>query len=133
MYHQKTMNFSEWLDAKLKEAGWSRVEAAKRGGVSASMYDKVIRDNYPPGRKFIEGVARAFKMDVAEVMKYASDQNARISDQLIQQSEEILEGFELEETRRKALAKLQELKDEEARRKKNGTPPQKRPAKHKST
>jgi len=131
MYHQKTMDFSEWLDRKLKEKGWSRSEAARRGHVSASMFDKVIRDHQEPGRKFIEGLARAFKMTVSEVMEIATNPNARISEDIRQQSEELISGFEFEDTRRKALAELQRLKEEEERRKRNGTASSKRSAKPK--
>jgi len=57
MYYQKTMDFSEWLDKKLEEKGWSRSEAARRGSVSASMYDKVIRDHHPlPGITRVQGI-----------------------------------------------------------------------------
>jgi transcriptional regulator with XRE-family HTH domain len=134
MYYQKTMDFSEWLSKKLDEKGWSRVEAAKRGGISASMYDKVIRDHQQPGRKFIEAVAKAFKMEVADVWQLAANPSARISEQINQQAIEIIESFELEETKRRALDQLQKLKrDEETKRKSNGTAVQKRSPKPKSS
>jgi transcriptional regulator with XRE-family HTH domain len=62
------MDFSEWLVKELIARGWSRSEAARRGGISPSMFDKVINGYSRPGVKFIEGVARAFKMSSAEVM-----------------------------------------------------------------
>jgi transcriptional regulator with XRE-family HTH domain len=133
MYYQKTMEFSEWLDKKLKEKGWSRSEAARRGHVSASMFDKVIRDGQEPGRKFIEGLAKAFKMNVAEVMEIATNPTARISEDIRQQSEELISGFEFEDTRRKALAELQRLKQDEERRKQSGTTTPKRSPKPKTT
>ena len=132
MYYQNTMNFSEWLDGKLKEKGWSRSEAARRGNVSASMYDKVIRDHAPPGLKFIQGVAKAFKMEVGDVLKYVSDRNALISEELTQQSQELLSGFKLETTKRKALVELQRLKEQEEKSKHNGTAPSKRSPKTKA-
>lgn len=132
MYYQNTMDFSEWLDRKLKEKGWSRVQAAKRGGVSASMYDKVINDGQPPGRKFVEGVAKAFKMKVSDVWELVTNPSARISEDILLQSQEILNELD-EESRRKALENLQRLKEEEARRKRNGVAPNKRSPKPKSS
>ena len=118
------MDFSEWLDAMLKEKGWSRSEAARRGDISASMFDKVINRHAKPGLKFIEGVARAFKMEVGEVMKYVSDSDA-IADEITRMSLEIIAGFKHEETRRKAYAQLKRLADQEAKGN-NGSPSTKR-------
>lgn len=114
MYHQCTMDFSEWLEAKLDEKGWSRSEAARRGGISASMYDKVINGHAKPGLKFIEGVARAFRMEVSEVMKYVSDSGS-ISDEIARMSHELISSFQSEDTRRKAYAQLKRLADEETK------------------
>lgn len=61
-------NFSEWLDRMLEERGWSRSEAARRGGVSASMFDKVINQQSKPGAKFCIGIARAFDIPLSEVL-----------------------------------------------------------------
>jgi transcriptional regulator with XRE-family HTH domain len=68
------MEFSEWLVDELDERGWSRSEAARRGGISASMLDKVINGHSKPGVRFIEGIAKAFKMSSAEVMMHVSKQ-----------------------------------------------------------
>ena len=67
------MRFSEWLVEELDKRGWSRSEAARRGGLSASMFDKVINGYSKPGVKFIEGIARAFKMSSAEVMMHVNN------------------------------------------------------------
>jgi transcriptional regulator with XRE-family HTH domain len=108
------MDFSEWLEAKLEEKGWSRSEAARRGGISASMYDKVINGHAKPGLRFIEGVAKAFKMEVYEVWKYVSETDS-ISDEITRMSQELISGFQLEETKRKAYAQLKRLADEETK------------------
>ena len=119
------MDFSEWLEAMLDEKGWSRSEAARRGKVSASMYDKVINGHAKPGLKFIEGVARAFKMEVADVMKYVSDSDA-ISDEITRMSQDLIANFQYEETKRKAYAQLKRLADQEAKGNNNGVPSTKR-------
>jgi len=62
------MEFSEWIVEELERRGWSRSEAARRGGISPSMFDKVINGYSKPGVKFIEGIAKAFKMSSAEVV-----------------------------------------------------------------
>jgi len=53
--------FTKWLLEELNKRGWSRSEAARRGGVSASMFDKVINGHAKPGVDFCRGIARAFK------------------------------------------------------------------------
>jgi transcriptional regulator with XRE-family HTH domain len=125
MYHQNPMDFSEWLDARLKEKGWSRSEAARRGDISASMFDKVINRHAKPGLKFIEGVARAFKIDVADVMKYVNDSSA-ISDEITRLSIDIIGNFKQEETKRKAYAQLKRLADQETKGSNHGAPSPKR-------
>lgn len=74
MYHQNDMEFSEWIVVELDERGWSRSEAARRGGISPSMFDKVINGHAKPGIKFIEGLAKAFKISEAEVLMHMSQQ-----------------------------------------------------------
>ena len=68
------MNFSEWLISELERRGWSRSEAARRGGISSSMIDKVINGYSKPGIRFLEGIAQAFGITLAEVVTH-SDQN----------------------------------------------------------
>jgi transcriptional regulator with XRE-family HTH domain len=68
------MEFSEWIVAELEKRGWSRSEAARRGNISPSMFDKVINGYSKPGVKFIEGIARAFNMSPAEVMIHMENQ-----------------------------------------------------------
>jgi transcriptional regulator with XRE-family HTH domain len=59
MYYYN-MNFSEWLTTELATRGWSRSEAARRGNISPSMFDKVINGYSKPGSRFLEGIAQAF-------------------------------------------------------------------------
>jgi transcriptional regulator with XRE-family HTH domain len=67
-FEYKTMNFSEWITSELERRGWSRREAARRGGFSPSILDKVVNGFSEPGVKFINGIAKAFEMDPSEVM-----------------------------------------------------------------
>lgn len=69
------MEFSEWIVSELEKRGWSRSEAARRGNISPSMFDKVINGYSKPGVKFIEGIARAFNMSSAEVMIHMEKQS----------------------------------------------------------
>lgn len=64
-------DFSSWLNALLNDRGWSRSEAARRGGISASMFDKVITGNAQPGLDFLRGIHRAFGLSLEEVMRQA--------------------------------------------------------------
>lgn len=56
------MDFSEWIVEELDHRGWSRSEAARRGGISPSMFDKVINGYAKPGKKFLDGIALAFDL-----------------------------------------------------------------------
>jgi transcriptional regulator with XRE-family HTH domain len=62
------MEFSEWIVGELEKRGWSRSEAARRGGISSSMFDKVINGYAQPGRKFLDGLAQAF--DISPIVLY---------------------------------------------------------------
>jgi transcriptional regulator with XRE-family HTH domain len=66
-----TMDFVTWLNHKLDEKGWSRSEAARRGGISASSYDKVIGGFAKPGIRFCKAVAVAFDVPEEDVFRLA--------------------------------------------------------------
>jgi transcriptional regulator with XRE-family HTH domain len=70
MYYQFTMEFSERIVRELDKKGWSRSEAARRGGISSSMFDKVINGYAEPGIKFLKGIAQAFGISLAEVLTW---------------------------------------------------------------
>ena len=63
--------FVEWLLAKLRERGWSYSELGRRGGFSHSAISHIVNDGASPGHKLIKGIAKAFDMPVAEVMRQA--------------------------------------------------------------
>jgi len=83
MYHV-VMIFSEWIVSELERRGWSRSEAARRGRISASILDKVINQNSKPGLKFFEGIARAFEMDIDDVLSIAYGSKSFSNDSLVQ-------------------------------------------------
>lgn len=64
-------SFTDWLTGELDTRGWSRAEAARRGGISASVLDKIISGYSRPGDKTCRGLARAFGLTTEEVMRYA--------------------------------------------------------------
>lgn len=66
----KIMNFSERITTELETRGWSRREAARRGDISPSMFDKVINGYAKPGIKFIKGIAKAFGISLVEVLNW---------------------------------------------------------------
>lgn len=63
--------FAQWIDTELSRRGWSRNEAARRGGISDSMFSKVINGYANPGIDFCRGVARAFGLPLEEVFRLA--------------------------------------------------------------
>jgi transcriptional regulator with XRE-family HTH domain len=64
------MDFSEKIVSELNTRGWSRSEAARRGGISPSMFDKVINGHSEPGIKFLKGIAKAFSIPFLEVASW---------------------------------------------------------------
>lgn len=64
-------SFTDWLTSELDTRGWSRAEAARRGGISASILDKIISGYSQPGDKTCRGLARAFGLTTEEVMRRA--------------------------------------------------------------
>jgi len=66
-------NFEEWIDKELYKRGWSRREAARRAGISASMMHKVINREANPGISFFRGIAEAFGVSIVEVLIRAGE------------------------------------------------------------
>jgi transcriptional regulator with XRE-family HTH domain len=60
-------SFEQWLNKQLNDRGWSQSEAARRSGISASMFSQVISGVANPGIDFLDGVARAFGITRREV------------------------------------------------------------------
>jgi transcriptional regulator with XRE-family HTH domain len=112
MYYQVTMGFPERLVQELEHKGWSRSEAARRGGISASMFDKVINGYSQPGIKFLKGIARAFDKSLPEILSWMDapkDDDA----ENITLAEWYLGNFKYPETKARALAYLEFLRTEE--------------------
>ncbi len=64
-------DFGRWVTRQLQERGWTRSEAARRGGISPSMMDKVIGGFANPGLDFCRGLALAFNLPVETVLRQA--------------------------------------------------------------
>lgn len=64
-------SFTDWLNAELRDRGWSRSEAARRGNFSASMLDKVINGYAKPGIAFCRGISLAFGIPLEDIMRKA--------------------------------------------------------------
>lgn len=67
---------------ELERRGWSRSEAARRGGISASMMDKVIEGYSGAGMKFYRGLAAAFGVSLLEVLQRAGEYDPAGQDDL---------------------------------------------------
>ena len=81
MYYQFDMEFSERIVRELEKKGWSRSEAARRGGISSSMFDKVINGYAKPGIKFLKGIAQAFEISLAEVLTWLEPSHRQGTDE----------------------------------------------------
>ncbi|MFZ1709742.1 MAG: helix-turn-helix domain-containing protein [Anaerolineae bacterium] len=65
------INFSEWLEAELNQRGWRQAELVRRSGLSVGHVSRIITSQRLPGSDAIQGIARAFKMPVEDVMRQA--------------------------------------------------------------
>jgi len=104
------MNFSEWIESELVKRGWSRSEAARRGGISPSMFDKVINGFAKPGTKFISGIAQAFGVSPAMVfqkLKGETKDNEEVSFEDWKTILNLLTSEEQEEIRQIAEMKIE--------------------------
>jgi transcriptional regulator with XRE-family HTH domain len=63
--------FVGWLNSELELRGWSRSEAARRGGISSSAMDKVLNGHANPGVNFCRGIAAAFGLRLEDVYRLA--------------------------------------------------------------
>lgn len=73
-------SFVRWVNGELNERGWSRSEAARRGGFSSSALDKVIGGFARPGTKLCQGLAKAFEVSPEEVFRRAELLPQRVRD-----------------------------------------------------
>lgn len=103
-YTEYMQEFSYWLNEELNQRGWSRSEAARRGEISPSMFDKVISGGANPGLDFCKAIARAFKMPPETVLRKAGLLSATSQDKAAE--EELLDYFRAlsPETRRLIVA-----------------------------
>ena len=65
------MEFTDWLEEKLKEKHWSGAELARRAKVSQAIVSLVLNGQRQPGPDFCEAVASAFKIPSDVVFRKA--------------------------------------------------------------
>lgn len=63
--------FAQWLLDMLEEKGWSQVVLSERSGITQTHISRILSGDRRPGLEFYEGVARAFRVPMEEVLRYA--------------------------------------------------------------
>lgn len=63
--------FGAWLDRELQARGWSQSEAARRGEMSSQMVNALVNGQANPGLDSCQGIARAFKIPLEDVFRFA--------------------------------------------------------------
>ena len=61
----------EWINEQLEEQGWSMRELARRAELSPTTISEVVAGRAKPGLEFCKGVARAFHVAPADVLRMA--------------------------------------------------------------
>jgi transcriptional regulator with XRE-family HTH domain len=64
-------SLENWLNEQLQTRGWSQSEAARRSGISPSMFSQVISGAAKPGPDFLTGIAQAFSITRREAFQRA--------------------------------------------------------------
>ena len=96
MYTSFTMKFSEWIVSELDKRGWSRSEAARRGDISPSMFDKVINGYSDPGIKFLRGLSIAFDIPLYDVFMKLDEMKKESKDSWASRMEQRLENIKVD-------------------------------------
>ena len=60
-----------WVEKGMREQRWSLRDLARESGLSHGTISKVLNRRSNPGLQFCEGMARAFKIPVREVLRMA--------------------------------------------------------------
>lgn len=102
-------DFIRWLDDELRKRGWSQSEAARRGGISASMINAIVNRQTNPGLDFCRGLARAFNMPLEDVFRRAGILPALVElpDEAKDWGERLL--YLTEEDRRRAVEMMEQV------------------------
>ena len=102
--------FVSWINTELDRRGWSRSEAARRGGVSDSMFSKVISGYAHPGIDFCRGVSRAFSVPLEDVFRLAGILPAKlIPPELRVNQRGVIYNIDTEERGRRIMAAFNSL------------------------
>jgi len=64
-------SLENWLNEQLRTRGWSQSEAARRSGISPSMFSQVMSGVANPGPDFLKGIAQAFGITRREAFQRA--------------------------------------------------------------
>ena len=76
---------------ELESRGWSRSEAARRGDISPSMFDKVINGYAEPGMKFLKGISKAFGISLHEAISWLDSSSKNSNDERRSRFETVLD------------------------------------------
>lgn len=63
--------FRRWLITERQNRDWSQRELARRAGINYNSIAMVEAGDQKPTAKICEGIAKAFKLDVVEILKFS--------------------------------------------------------------
>lgn len=65
------IDFSQWLQDRLSEKGWTKAELSRRSGVSAPQITRIIKREQSPGHNSLKAFARLFQIEIEDLYRIA--------------------------------------------------------------
>ena len=93
-----TMDFVDWIENKLLVTNMSRADLARSSGITTAQITRVLNREQGPGKVFLSGVARAFKIPIESVYRAAGlIPLASPNDEIIEEIKYIMEQLPSDE------------------------------------
>lgn len=66
-------DFVEWQETERERRSWSYADLARASGISSAQISRVTSRQQKPGREYLRGVAKAYKLPEAQVFRIAGE------------------------------------------------------------
>jgi len=106
--------FTDWLESELKSKNMSPADLARATRKDQSIVSRILRGEREPRPQTLNAIAHALKISPEEIYRAAGLLPPKPdAEELIEQAEHIINNYKYPETKRRALAYLEFLREEE--------------------